>query len=376
MSHVLPPSSRQLPVEPADPRRIVQLFLWFPMCADLAVTPWLDSAGFSWSPMDDDRGLRLVLPDTDVSRLVLGMTERLSADVAAATKVLRLPTGVEPSPADLGKVSTLRHHYLLCQSRWLSEIMQAKRLSSHFQPIVHALDTSRIFAYEALLRGRDAHENPIPPLRLIQAARESGMMRDLELEAQSAALRGLLAHGLPTTVFVNINPVSLGEASAALAETRAMIDRLGIPRQQVVFEIVEMDSIVDTAAFGQVMREFQTLGFRFALDDLGSGYSGLNLVHQLKPDFIKLDMALVRNVHTDAYKAVITQMVLELARRLGLKTIAEGVETLGELDWLRQHGVDYVQGYLIAKPASPPATSTPAIATNGGIAGARVSQAG
>jgi EAL domain-containing protein (putative c-di-GMP-specific phosphodiesterase class I) len=102
------------------------------------------------------------------------------------------------------------------------------------------------------------------------------------------------------------------------------------------------------------MRALQADGFRFALDDMGAGYSGLNLVHQLRPDFIKLDMALVRGVHRDRYKAVITEMVLELARRLGIRTIAEGVEEPGELEWLRAHGVDFVQGYLIAKPASPP----------------------
>jgi EAL domain-containing protein (putative c-di-GMP-specific phosphodiesterase class I) len=167
----------------------------------------------------------------------------------------------------------------------------------------------------------------------------------------------------------------VGEVGTALAETRTMIDRLGIPHRQVVFEITEMDTIDDIEAFGATMRALQADGFRFALDDLGSGYSGLNLVHQLRPDFIKLDMALVRGVHQDPYKALITEMVIELSRRLNIKTIAEGVETLGELNWLREQGVDFVQGYLIAKPASPPPMKTPAIGPGDGLS-ARISRAG
>jgi EAL domain-containing protein (putative c-di-GMP-specific phosphodiesterase class I) len=86
-------------------------------------------------------------------------------------------------------------------------------------------------------------------------------------------------------------------------------------------------------------------------------------------------MALVRHVHQDPYKALITQMVLELSRRLGIKTIAEGVEHLGELEWLRENQVDFVQGYLVAKPASPPVLRTPAIGSLGDAATVRISRA-
>jgi EAL domain-containing protein (putative c-di-GMP-specific phosphodiesterase class I) len=345
------------------------------MRIERAIVPYLENAGVNWGRLDDGLGVKLVLPDAQVGPVCLGLAECLSPVEAATTKALRLAADQSPQLADLAKVSTLRHLALLHQSRWLSEILARNQLTSHFQPIVHAQDTSRIFAHEALLRAQDAHGNPVPPLRLIQAARETNTMRDLELQAQRAALKGMTVHAVPATVFVNVNPTCLGEAASALDETVQLIDRLGIPHQQVVFEIVEMDSIADVDAFGRAMRTYKEAGFRFALDDLGSGYSGLNLVHQLRPDFIKLDMALVRHVHQDAYKAVITQMVIELARRLDLKTIAEGVEHLGELAWLRENGVDFVQGYLIAKPCSPPATGTPAIGDDGRIAAVRISQA-
>ena len=107
------------------------------------------------------------------------------------------------------------------------------------------------------------------------------------------------------------------------------------------------------------MTTYRQAGFRVALDDLGAGYGSLNLLSQLRPDFVKLDMKLVRDVHLDPYKAGITSQLLEMARKLGIATVAEGIESAGELDWFRDHGVDFVQGFYIARPASPPPRPRP-----------------
>jgi EAL domain-containing protein (putative c-di-GMP-specific phosphodiesterase class I) len=85
----------------------------------------------------------------------------------------------------------------------------------------------------------------------------------------------------------------------------------------------------------------------------------LNLIHQLRPDFMKLDMQLIRNVNQDAYKALITEKLLEIASQLNIKTVAEGVETLEELRWVQERGATFVQGYLIAKPSALPVKNTP-----------------
>lgn len=90
------------------------------------------------------------------------------------------------------------------------------------------------------------------------------------------------------------------------------------------------------------------------MDDLGSGYSSLNLLHRLRPDFVKLDMQLIRGVHADPYKATMASRLLGLARDLGVLSVAECVETPEELEWVREHGADYVQGYLVARPGNPP----------------------
>jgi len=91
-----------------------------------------------------------------------------------------------------------------------------------------------------------------------------------------------------------------------------------------------------------------------ALDDLGSGYGSLNLLTRLRPDYVKLDAGLVRNVDSDPYKSQVAARVLDLARDLGIASIVECVETVHEFNWVRSHGANFVQGYYIAKPAFPP----------------------
>lgn len=96
-----------------------------------------------------------------------------------------------------------------------------------------------------------------------------------------------------------------------------------------------------------------------ALDDLGAGYSSLALTHEIRPDFVKLDRNLIQGVADDPYKAVIAEKALQLTRELGIRSIAEGVETEAELGWLQEQGADLVQGFLIARPAPEPVGELP-----------------
>ena len=139
-----------------------------------------------------------------------------------------------------------------------------------------------------------------------------------------------------------------------LRSTVEAVDELGIPREQVVLEVIESELITDVGHLCGMLDQYRSCGFGIALDDLGSGYSSLSLLGQLRPDYVKLDRQLMRNVHEDNYKALIAQKLLETAQGLRIKTIAEGVECQGEFDWLCANGGDYAQGFLIAYPASPP----------------------
>lgn len=177
-------------------------------------------------------------------------------------------------------------------------------------------------------------------------------MFPLDRAARLRAIRGAVEAGLTGRIFINFNPTSVYDPAFCLRTTVAAIDRAGIEPGRVVFEIVESDE--SHPDLPRITRYYRDAGFGVALDDLGAGFGSLNLLTELKPDFVKLDMQLTRGVDLDPYKGAILLKPIEMAHKLGIETVAEGIETEAEYTWVRDHGVDYVQGYLIARPAYPP----------------------
>jgi EAL domain-containing protein (putative c-di-GMP-specific phosphodiesterase class I) len=151
-------------------------------------------------------------------------------------------------------------------------------------------------------------------------------------------------------VFINFSPAAIQDPEAHLAATVQAIEEAKLPRDRVVFEVVEADRFGDAPLLDEVLGGYRRAGFRVALDDLGAGWSTLNLVHRLRPDFIKLDKELIRGVHQDPVKGLIASHLLEIGREMGIGTIVEGIEVSEELAWVREHDADFVQGYLVGRP--------------------------
>lgn len=104
----------------------------------------------------------------------------------------------------------------------------------------------------------------------------------------------------------------------------------------------------------RILDYYRTRGFRVALDDMGAGYNSLLSLNELRPDFVKVDIELIRGVDADPFKARIAANMLELANRLEIPSIVEGIENAGEYRWVRDHGASYAQGFFFARPASVP----------------------
>jgi EAL domain-containing protein (putative c-di-GMP-specific phosphodiesterase class I) len=262
-----------------------------------------------------------------------------------------VPGAREPELADFPRVVSLRRFQAVSRSAWLLELLDGRRYTSHFQPIVAAADTSSVFGHEALLRGLDEEGRPVSPGEMFQAARDSDLMFQLDLAARQSAIREAVRLGLGARIFINFAPNAIYDPLYCLRSTVATVTESGVSPERIVFEVTESERVRDLGHLEGILAVYRKAGFQIALDDLGAGYSSLNLIHRLRPDLVKLDMDLIRDVDRDGYKAAIAETLLALARRLGIRTVAEGVETPGELDWLRDHGADYVQGYLIARPS-------------------------
>jgi uncharacterized protein (TIGR02266 family) len=283
----------------------------------------------------------------------------LSAAEIGRCRALVLTAGIGPSLADLMRMQPLEALLSRIEQEWLLTMMGDQRLVSYFQPIVHADRPDRIFGYEALLRGRERDGSVVGPGRLYDTARTTDLLVHLDRLARLAAIRGAVEHRLETRLFVNVNPASVDDPQTHLKATMDAIEEARMPPSRVVFEVVESDEIKDPQALKSLLDLYRAAGFGVALDDLGAGYSSLNTLTQLRPDFVKLDMELVRDVDVDPYRAEIVAKLLESARNLGIRTVAEGVESEGEWRWFRAHQVDFVQGFLFARPGLPPPLPRP-----------------
>ena len=213
-----------------------------------------------------------------------------------------------------------------------------------FQPIVD-MQERRIYGYEALVRGlegQSAHSV------LSQVTPDNRYAFDQSCRVVAIELAAKF--GLDRRLSINFMPNAVYQPKACIKATLNAAERVNFPLDLISFEILEDERITDVAHLLGIIAEYRSHGFRVALDDFGSGYSGLNALVDLTVDVVKLDMALIRDIDKDRRRQAITKGMISACRELGIDIVAEGVESVGELDWLTQAGVRYVQGYLLSRP--------------------------
>jgi EAL domain-containing protein (putative c-di-GMP-specific phosphodiesterase class I) len=211
-----------------------------------------------------------------------------------------------------------------------------------FQPIVRATDSS-VFAQEALMRSGEP-TLPHPPA-VLDAAERAQRLFHVGRQVRDSVAEAVRATGEPWLFFVNVHPSDL--ADPLLYEADAP---LSLVADQVVLEITERASLEAMPKLAEQTAKLRRLGFRIALDDLGAGYAGLTSFVRLEPEFVKLDMSLVRDVHQSEAKRKIIGSMVSLCHEMGKQVIAEGVEQPEERAALFELGCDLLQGYWFAKP--------------------------
>lgn len=333
------------------------LYVWFPDGPVLERAREVLRAG-GHRPTMTSSCARVPLGPGELDDCVLDLGAAVSEPEARRARALFLAGEVAPSLDDFGRIVSLHQLHVAAQTGLLLEQFEEGGITSHFHPIVHVGDTSRVFAHEALLRVRGRDGRFLEPLGILQNAREAGLYQELDLAACRCAIREAAHLPSSVTVFINFSPAMMNDAESALRTTVASIEAAGLAPERFVFEVIEADRIEDAGQLKTVLDAYRRDGFRVALDDLGAGWSTLNLVHRLRPDFIKLDRDLIREVNVDRVKDLIASKLLEIGHGLGIRTIVEGVETPQELQWARARGADFVQGFLIAKPSPSPRAMT------------------
>ncbi len=214
-----------------------------------------------------------------------------------------------------------------------------------FQPIV-SWRQKKIIGYEALLR---SVEPALPhPGAILNAAERLDRMRELGNRVREASAAEMTDLGPDLTVFVNLAAQDLADES--LYSKVAPLSKVA---SRVVLEIterVDLDGITD---IDRRMSSLRELGFRLAVDDLGAGYAGLTSFVKIRPDIVKVDMSLVRNIHLDAAKRKLVGALLDLSTSMGIQTVIEGIENADELAVVVELGADLMQGFYFAVPGIP-----------------------
>lgn len=290
---------------------------------------------------------------------------QLSVVEQDACKYLILPIGAQPTMSDFGRVHSFTHLLAHFTGRWLVELLAKRRLVTYFQPIVDTNNPAEVFGYECLLRGFEEGGTLVGPERLYEMARSADLLYHLDRSARLQHIATAQRHELKTRVFINFNPTSIYDPAFCLRSTFEAIRKSDLTPERIVFEVVESDRLTDIDRLPSILDYYRNAGFRVALDDVGAGYSSLGLLSVLRPDFIKLDMQLIRGIDSDPYKGEIVSKLIDLAHNLAIQVIAEGVETVGEWNWVAAHGVQFTQGYLFGRPNIEP---QPALFTESTVA--------
>jgi EAL domain-containing protein (putative c-di-GMP-specific phosphodiesterase class I) len=146
-------------------------------------------------------------------------------------------------------------------------------------------------------------------------------------------------------------PSAVLSSTSAIPSTLEAAERFHILPEQIVLEILESEIIDSVKGLSAALREYRSTGLLFAIDDFGAGYAGLNLLAEFQPDFLKLDLRLVRDIEKKGPRQAIVRGIRRTCTDLGIEIIAEGVETESEFRWLKEEGVRLFQGYLFARPS-------------------------
>jgi EAL domain-containing protein (putative c-di-GMP-specific phosphodiesterase class I) len=217
-----------------------------------------------------------------------------------------------------------------------------------FQPIFN-VRTGATFAYEALVRGVNG-ESAGYILGLVNDGNRYRFDQACRVKAiEEAARLGLL--DIPGCLLsINFLPNAVYRAETCIRATLEAARQTNFPPDRLMFEVTEGEKLDDPDHLKSIFVEYERQGFTTAIDDFGSGYSGLNLLALFQPQVLKIDMALTRNLDQDPVKQAIVEGIILVARRLGIVVIAEGVETQEESTALLDLGVELMQGFLYARP--------------------------
>ena len=283
----------------------------------------------------------------------LSLIRSLSLEESCSINILPLYPHETLNFTTFSNTKPLSKWISLLKSSELLYILRNNRLITYFQPIIDIKNNS-IYGYELLSRGLKADGTMMPPMEMFNLAAESGLTLNLDQQARETAIINAAKENITQKLFINFLPNIIYDPNICFKTTIDLIHKYNFQPYNIIFEVVESEEIKDMNHLISILDFYREKGFRIALDDLGSGYSSLNNLSKLYPDYIKIDMQIIRGIHKDTLKQAIFEALVAMAKKSHIYILAEGVETKDELDFVVSKGVDLVQGYYFCKPSEKP----------------------
>ncbi|PKR79334.1 EAL domain-containing protein [Halalkalibacillus sediminis] len=250
----------------------------------------------------------------------------------------------------------IKHLYHRSINPELVKIIENEQFEAHLQPIFN-IQKNELYGYESLIR---TTAQTVSPGQLFKFADDAGLHSFLDQRARKLAIQKKAEEiGPGYYCFINFLPSSIYNPDFCLQHTFSIVEEYGVKENELVFEVVETEEIDDTNHLKEILYKYQTSGMRVALDDLGAGFNNLEKLSELEPDIIKIDRAYIDDCANNQEKQSFISQAIELGKKLGIVTLAEGIETKEELEWLTSQGVDLAQGYYLGRPAKDPIHAIP-----------------
>ncbi|MDB5851428.1 MAG: hypothetical protein JWP29_5180 [Rhodoferax sp.] len=239
--------------------------------------------------------------------------------------------------------------------RELHVAVAERQFCLHFQPIVE-LATGRIHKAEALVRWQHPERGLVGPCEFIPLAEENRLIGEIGdwvfKEAARWAKQWRTRHCATFQISVNKSPAQFGRTQNHAASWLDHLAQLGLPGDAVALEITEGLLLNSTPAIAACLRSYREAGMQVAIDDFGTGYSSLSYLKNLDLDYLKIDRSFVANLTPGSHDLALCEAMVVMAHKLGLRVVAEGIETVEQRDLLVAMGCDFGQGYLFSRPVA------------------------
>jgi EAL domain-containing protein (putative c-di-GMP-specific phosphodiesterase class I) len=292
-----------------------------------------------------DAGNRIVYPyRRDMPSVPIGSSFAIHNPGLSEERQVREAINRARADADLNAKIETRN-----RAKHFLDLVLAEDVTALYEPIVN-VTTREVIGYEALTRGPWDTELHAPDA-LFEMGEQTGLVFELDCLCRRIALRGARGLSPGNLLFLNCLPTAIHDPAFRGEVLKQTLEELRLRPSDVVFEISEKESIHNFEIFREARDYYKELGFKVALDDTGVAYGSLEAIMELSPDFIKVDLTLVRGIDTDPPRQELLRALNSVAASINASVIAEGIETSEELATIHGLGIPYGQGYLFGRPA-------------------------